>query len=56
MITKEELCEIIEEVFPKAGACGVDFDKENKGLFFIVQFSEVKPLVMLFSVPNDLIF
>lgn len=28
MITKEELCKKIEEVFPKAGACGIDFDVE----------------------------
>lgn len=28
MITRKELCEKIEEVFPKAGVCGVDFDVE----------------------------
>lgn len=34
MVTKEELCKKIEEVFPEAGVCGIDFDvefdKENK--------------------------
>ena len=34
MIAKEELCKKIEEVFPQAGACGIDFDvqydEENK--------------------------
>lgn len=34
MITKEKLCKKIEEVFPQAGACGIDFDvqydEENK--------------------------
>lgn len=28
MITKQELCKKIEEVFPKAGICGIDFDVE----------------------------
>lgn len=28
MTTREELCRKIEEVFPKAGACGIDFDVE----------------------------
>ncbi|MGW8157160.1 MAG: hypothetical protein ACWGKN_01300 [Desulfoprunum sp.] len=28
MITKEALCKKIEEVFPKVGACGIDFDVE----------------------------
>lgn len=34
MISKQQLCKKIEEVFPQAGACGidydVDFDEENK--------------------------
>jgi hypothetical protein len=28
MISKEELCKKIEEVFPDAGVCGVDIDVE----------------------------
>ncbi len=28
MVTRQELCEKIEEVFPNAGACGIDFDVE----------------------------
>ena len=28
MITKDALCKKIEDVFPKAGSCGVDFDVE----------------------------
>jgi len=28
MITKEALCKKIEEVFPKVGACDIDFDVE----------------------------
>ena len=28
MATREELCRKIEEVFPKAGACGIDFEVE----------------------------
>lgn len=28
MTTREELCRKIEEVFPKAGACGIDFEVE----------------------------
>jgi len=34
MITKQDICKKIEEVFPQAGACGidydVDFDESNK--------------------------
>ena len=34
MITREELCNKITEVFPDIGVCGIDleveFDKENK--------------------------
>jgi hypothetical protein len=28
MVTKEELCKKIEDVFPKAGVCGVDYEVE----------------------------
>jgi hypothetical protein len=28
MATKEELCKKIQDVYPKAGVCGVDFDVE----------------------------
>ena len=28
MITKEDLCNKIEEVIPQAGACGIDYDVE----------------------------
>lgn len=28
MVTKQELCKKIEEIFPHAGICGVDFDVE----------------------------
>ncbi len=28
MVTKQELCKKIEDVFPHAGVCGVDFDVE----------------------------
>ncbi len=28
MVTKKELCKKIEEVFPDAGVCGIDFDVE----------------------------
>lgn len=28
MVTKQELCKKIEEVFPNAGVCGVDIDVE----------------------------
>jgi len=31
MTSREELCRKIEEVFPKAGACGIDFDVEYDG-------------------------
>jgi hypothetical protein len=28
MATKEELCKKIEQVFPRTGVCGIDFDVE----------------------------
>jgi hypothetical protein len=28
MVTKEELCQKIQDVYPKAGVCGVDFEVE----------------------------
>ena len=28
MVTKQEICKKIEEVFPEAGVCGIDFDVE----------------------------
>jgi len=28
MVTKQELCKKIEDVFPNVGVCGVDFDVE----------------------------
>ncbi len=28
MVTKQELCKKIEEIFPHAGSCGIDFDIE----------------------------
>jgi hypothetical protein len=31
MITRQELCKKIEEVFPQAGACGIDYDVEFDG-------------------------
>ena len=28
MITKQDICQKIQEVFPEAGACGIDYDVE----------------------------